>query len=72
MTSSEFIHASQNNYLIESFEKMDCSSVVHGKLWKSLLDYYFVGGMPEAVKENALHIESIFKYVPLYSASFSY
>lgn len=101
MSFYEFLLASENDLLIEEFEKMSRDENVHKHLWKQLLDYYFVGGMPEAVgawfsyeseiekvnsvnqihsdlligykrdfgkysnKVNALHIETIFKHIPL-------
>ena len=50
MSFYEFLLASQKDLLIEEFEKMSRLMNVHEKLWSILLDYYFVGGMPEAVK----------------------
>ncbi len=101
MSFYEFLLASKNERLIEAYEKQSRGPSAHDHLWKHLLDYYFVGGMPEAVfswfsndalldrvekvnkihadlllgyrrdfgkyagKTNALHIESLFSYVPL-------
>ncbi len=45
----EFLRASNNSLLFERFQDIDRSSLVHEQLWEHLLDYYFVGGMPEAV-----------------------
>lgn len=101
MSFYEFVLASNNELLVEEFESMSRSEHTHNHLWNMLLDYYFVGGMPEAVnawysmdviidkiesvnqvhsdlilgyqrdfgkysdKINALHIEDVFKHIPL-------
>lgn len=44
----EFLMAKQNAKLLESFRERRDSKVVFDQLWLTLLDYYFVGGMPEA------------------------
>ncbi len=49
MNYYEFLLASGNQLLIEEFEKQSRLMKTHEKLWELLLDYYFVGGMPEAV-----------------------
>jgi len=49
MTFEEFVWATKQPALIKAFEQMDMGKVAHGKLFSLLLDYYFVGGMPEAV-----------------------
>jgi hypothetical protein len=46
----EFFWASAQIPLIKAFDQIKMSKVVHDKLFSLLLDYYFVGGMPEAVK----------------------
>ena len=45
----EFLMAKQNAKLLESFRERRDSKVVFDQLWLTLLDYYFVGGMPEAI-----------------------
>ncbi|MCF6226173.1 MAG: ATP-binding protein [Xanthomonadales bacterium] len=50
MTFEEFIWASKQAALIKAFEQMNMGKVAHAKLFSLLLDYYFVGGMPEAVR----------------------
>ena len=50
LTFEEFLLASKKVPLIKSFQQNKMSSVAHGKLFSLLLDYYYVGGMPEAVK----------------------
>lgn len=45
----EFLLASKEMPLIQAFEKQLNNAAVHGKLLDKLTDYYFVGGMPEAV-----------------------
>lgn len=49
MSFKEFLHASDNQILIEQFESSSKSQLLHKKLWTMLLDYFYVGGMPEAV-----------------------
>lgn len=46
----EFIWASGEKTLQNAFEQQLNSPVAHSKLLELLNDYYFVGGMPEAVK----------------------
>lgn len=48
-TFEEFLWASEQGPLINAFEQNKMNPVVHDKLFNLLLDYYFVGGMPEAV-----------------------
>ena len=50
LTFEEFLLASNKAPLIKSFQQNKMTSVVHDKLFGMLLDYYYVGGMPEAVK----------------------
>lgn len=49
MTFEEFVWASEQAALIKAFEQMNMGKVAHDKLFSLLIDYYFVGGMPEAV-----------------------
>ncbi len=49
LTFREFIMASGDDVLINAFEDQVNSTAVHGKLFDKLTDYYFIGGMPEAV-----------------------
>ncbi len=49
MTFEEFVWASEQAALIKAFEQMKMTKLAHDKLFSLLLDYYFVGGMPEAV-----------------------
>jgi uncharacterized protein len=45
----EFLLAAGNAPLIKAFRTMSRQLSVHEQLWQKLLEYYFVGGMPEAV-----------------------
>lgn len=45
----EFLLASGEAGLIKAFEQQMNTPAVHSKLFEKLTDYYFVGGMPEAV-----------------------
>ncbi len=49
MTYREFLYASEESALIEAFEAQVHSAVAHTRLLDNLTDYYFTGGMPEAV-----------------------
>ncbi|WP_029408431.1 ATP-binding protein [Thiomicrorhabdus sp. Milos-T2] len=49
-TFREFLWASNEAMLIKAFESQANSEIVHTKLFEKLTDYYFTGGMPEAVK----------------------
>jgi predicted AAA+ superfamily ATPase len=49
MTFEEFVWASEQKPLINAFKQMNMGKLAHNKLFSSLIDYYFVGGMPEAV-----------------------
>lgn len=51
MCFEEFLMASGRNRLLRAFRERRRGQVVHRQLWSLLLDYYFVGGMPEAVAE---------------------
>ena len=46
----EFVMAAEQPRLLEALRERRRSQLVHRKLWSLLLDYYFVGGMPEAVQ----------------------
>lgn len=50
LTFEEFLLASNKTPLIKSFQQNKMTPVAHDKLFGLLLDYYYVGGMPEAVK----------------------
>lgn len=45
----EFVMAKNNPKLLEFFRERRHSQIVFDHLWSTLLDYCFVGGMPEAV-----------------------
>jgi len=49
MCFEEFVMASENRLLHQALEERRRGQTVHRELWSLLLDYYFVGGMPEAV-----------------------
>ena len=49
LTFEEFLLASKQAPLIKAFEQSKMTTVAHDKLFSLLLDYYYVGGMPEAV-----------------------
>lgn len=48
-TFQEFLWASNEPALIRAFESRTNSAAAHTKLFDKLTDYYFTGGMPEAV-----------------------
>ena len=50
MCFEEFVMASENRLLHEAFKERHRGQTIHGELWSLLLDYYFVGGLPEAVQ----------------------
>lgn len=49
LSFEEFLMASGDERLLEKYREMSRLKMVHEKLWEQLLDYYYVGGMPEAV-----------------------
>ena len=49
LTFREFLWASEEQALIKGFESQANSAAAHLKLFDKLTDYYFTGGMPEAV-----------------------
>ena len=49
LSLSEFLLASKQPILIEAFENQVNSPAAHTQLFNQLTDYYFTGGMPEAV-----------------------
>ncbi len=50
MTFEEFVMAEGNVKLLRAFRERARGRQIHEALWSLLLDYYFVGGMPEAVE----------------------
>lgn len=50
MSFEEFVMASGNEKILAAFRRGLQIQAAHNKLWDLLLDYYFVGGMPEAVE----------------------
>ena len=50
MNIEEFILAIGTELEYSVFQKMDRRQLVHKQLWSLLIDYFFVGGMPEAVQ----------------------
>lgn len=57
LTFKEFVWASGENALQKAFERQLSSPAAHTKLFDLLTDYYFVGGMPEAVSSWFEHSE---------------
>lgn len=49
LTFKEFLWASNEPMLVKAYEAQTNSAAVHTKLFDKLTDYYFTGGMPEAV-----------------------
>ncbi len=49
LTFEEFLWASNQPPLTKAFEQINLGKVAHEKLFNLLIDYYYVGGMPEAV-----------------------
>ena len=50
MTFKEFLWATDQSMLEKKLEKLNFSDVVHEASIKALQKYYYVGGMPEAIK----------------------
>ncbi len=50
MNIEEFIMALGSELEYSMFQKMDRTKLVHNQLWSKLVDYFFVGGMPESVQ----------------------
>ena len=50
LTFKEFLWASNESALIKAHDNQVNSAAAHTKLFDKLTDYYFVGGMPEAVE----------------------
>jgi len=49
LTFQEFIYASNEEALIKAFDSQASTSAAHTRLMDKLTDYFFTGGMPEAV-----------------------
>lgn len=49
LSFAEFLAASGEEQALEAYGEARQSKAAHTRLWSLLLDYYFVGGMPEAV-----------------------
>ncbi|KEY56615.1 ATP-binding protein [Serratia sp. DD3] len=49
LTFQEFIYASKESALIKAFDTQASTPAAHSKLMDKLTDYFFTGGMPEAV-----------------------
>ena len=49
LTFQEFIYASNEQALIKAFDSQASTPAVHTQLMDKLTDYFFTGGMPEAV-----------------------
>lgn len=49
LSFQEFIYASKETALIKAFDEQANTAAVHSKLMGKLTDYFFTGGMPEAV-----------------------
>ena len=49
LTFQEFIYASNEQILIKAFDSQASTPAAHTKLMDKLTDYFFTGGMPEAV-----------------------
>lgn len=49
LTFKEFIYASEESALIKAFDTQASSTTAHNILMDKLTDYFFTGGMPEAV-----------------------
>ena len=49
LSFEEFVMAAGNQKILDAFQQGLRLQAAHNKLWDLLLDYYFVGGMPEAV-----------------------
>ncbi|MCM2351934.1 MAG: ATP-binding protein, partial [Bacteriovoracaceae bacterium] len=55
MSFTEFLWATDNHFLAEQIEALNFSSSVNAEAKKQLVNYYYVGGMPKAVKTFVEH-----------------
>ena len=58
LTFQEFIYASGESALIKAFDSKSNTPAAHTRLMDKLTDYFFTGGMPEAVSTWYEHRES--------------
>ncbi len=58
LTFQEFIYASEEKALIKAFDEQANTPTAHLKLMDKLTDYFFTGGMPEAVAAWYQHKDS--------------
>ncbi len=49
LTFEEFLKATVSRIVVEAYKDTLDSSELHRQLWSALLDYYYVGGMPDAI-----------------------
>lgn len=73
LTFEEFLWASDQPALLKAYDKTSFSKAAHDKLFSLLIDYYFVGGMPEAVSawfelKNASVIERTQRVADIHAA----
>ena len=49
LTFEEFLKATAPSLVFEAYKEMHNSSEAHRQIWSALLDYFYVGGMPNAI-----------------------
>lgn len=49
LTFEEFLNASASQMIVKAYKEVLDTSEAHRQIWSALLDYYFVGGMPDAI-----------------------
>ncbi len=49
LTFAEFLEATASSAVVKAFAEALDTSELHRQLWSALLDYFYVGGMPDAV-----------------------
>jgi hypothetical protein len=50
MSFEEFLYASEDNFAIKVYDEMNRTEAAHQLLWEYACQYFYVGGMPNAVK----------------------
>lgn len=51
LTFEEFLNASASQMVVDAYKDGLETSEAHEQIWTALLDYYYVGGMPDAINQ---------------------
>lgn len=65
----EFLRALASEPVLDAFIQNRRGAAIHQKLWQFLCDYYFVGGMPEAVSAWSHEVLSIHERIEMVEAT---